>query len=113
MSTETDTEGGAGAESDAGAAAGAEEAHDNAEQEVVAVDAEDNEQGIVNRLEAHTGDGTRHRAFTVLVFDDSGTRTGTVPSPRIPTRVRPRRTPPASASPRSSGSRSRSTATSG
>jgi isopentenyl-diphosphate delta-isomerase len=43
--------------------------HENAAQQVVAVDAEDNEQEVVNRLEAHTGDGIRHRAFTVLVFD--------------------------------------------
>ena len=43
--------------------------HENATQEVVAVDAEDNELEVVNRLEAHTGDGIRHRAFTALVFD--------------------------------------------
>ena len=46
--------------------------HDNARQEVVAVDAEDNEVDIVNRLEAHTGEGTRHRAFTCLLFDEEG-----------------------------------------
>ena len=46
--------------------------HENAEQHVVAVDADDNEQGVVNRLEAHTGDGVRHRAFTSLVFDGDG-----------------------------------------
>ncbi len=45
-------------------------AHENAAEDVVAVDADDNEQGLVNRLEAHTGDGIRHRAFTVLVFDE-------------------------------------------
>jgi isopentenyl-diphosphate delta-isomerase len=49
------------------ASAGAE--HPNAGQDVIAVDSKDNEQGLVNRLEAHTGDGIRHRAFTVLVFD--------------------------------------------
>jgi isopentenyl-diphosphate delta-isomerase len=70
MSTETDTEGDTGVEADTGTDPDAETVHDNAEQEVVAVDAEDNEQGVVNRLEAHTGDGTRHRAFTVLVFDE-------------------------------------------
>ena len=43
--------------------------HENARQEVVAVDADDTEQGLVNRLDAHTGDGTRHRAFTALLFD--------------------------------------------
>ena len=68
MSTETDPDGGSGATEEGGDATDAE--HDNARQEVVAVDAEDNEQGVVNRLEAHTGDGTRHRAFTVLVFDE-------------------------------------------
>ncbi|MFC6903906.1 NUDIX hydrolase [Halalkalicoccus tibetensis] len=47
-----------------------EEPHENARQEVIAVDADDAEQGLVNRLEAHTGDGIRHRAFTALVFDN-------------------------------------------
>jgi isopentenyl-diphosphate delta-isomerase len=46
--------------------------HENARQEVVAVDADDNEEGTVNRLEAHTGDGIRHRAFTCLVFEEDG-----------------------------------------
>jgi isopentenyl-diphosphate delta-isomerase len=46
--------------------------HENAEQHVVAVDGDDNEQDIVNRLDAHTGDGIRHRAFTSLVFDGDG-----------------------------------------
>lgn len=46
-----------------------EETHANARQDVIAVDADDNAQGLVNRLEAHTGDGIRHRAFTALVFD--------------------------------------------
>jgi isopentenyl-diphosphate delta-isomerase len=46
-------------------------AHENARQDVVAVDADDNEEGIVNRLEAHTGGGVRHRAFTCLVFDEA------------------------------------------
>ncbi|WP_439027323.1 isopentenyl-diphosphate Delta-isomerase [Haloarchaeobius sp. DT45] len=44
--------------------------HKNAGQEVIAVDADDNEQGLVNRLDAHTGEGIRHRAFTSLVFDE-------------------------------------------
>jgi len=43
--------------------------HENAGQDVIAVDAEDNEQGMVNRLDAHTDDGIRHRAFTALLFD--------------------------------------------
>ncbi|MEF8840197.1 MAG: NUDIX domain-containing protein [Haloarculaceae archaeon] len=70
MSTETDPEDGAGVAADGVETTGAD--HDNARQEVVAVDAEDDEQGVVNRLEAHTGEGTRHRAFTVLVFDEEG-----------------------------------------
>jgi isopentenyl-diphosphate delta-isomerase len=49
-----------------------EERHENARQYVVAVDAADDEQGTVNRLDAHTGEGTRHRAFTSLVFDGEG-----------------------------------------
>lgn len=46
--------------------------HPNARQSVIAVDEEDTETGVVNRLEAHMGDGIRHRAFTVLVFDEAG-----------------------------------------
>jgi isopentenyl-diphosphate delta-isomerase len=46
--------------------------HANAAQDVVAVDADDNREGVVNRLEAHTGDGIRHRAFTTLLFDEDG-----------------------------------------
>ncbi|WP_330632310.1 NUDIX hydrolase [Halocatena halophila] len=46
--------------------------HENAAQNVVAVDGDDNPQEVVNRLTAHTGDGIRHRAFTALVFDGDG-----------------------------------------
>jgi len=46
--------------------------HENARQQVVAVDADDEERGLANRLDAHTGDGIRHRAFTALVFDTEG-----------------------------------------
>jgi len=46
--------------------------HENALQDVIAVDADDNPEGLVNRLDAHTGDGIRHRAFTSLVFDGEG-----------------------------------------
>jgi isopentenyl-diphosphate delta-isomerase len=49
-----------------------ESAHENARQEVIAVDGDDNEQGQVNRLDAHTGEGVRHRAFTTLLFDEGG-----------------------------------------
>ena len=48
------------------------EAHENALQDVIAVDSDDNRTGLVNRLDAHTGDGIRHRAFTCLVFDGDG-----------------------------------------
>jgi isopentenyl-diphosphate delta-isomerase len=51
-------------------AARTEETRRNAEKEVIAVDEDDTETGLENRLEAHTGDGIRHRAFTVLVFDE-------------------------------------------
>jgi isopentenyl-diphosphate delta-isomerase len=46
--------------------------HENAAQSVIVVDADDTEQGLANRLDAHTGDGTRHRAFTTLLFDGEG-----------------------------------------
>ena len=49
-----------------------ENQHENARQHVVAVDADDNARETVNRLDAHTGDGIRHRAFTSLVFDGDG-----------------------------------------
>ena len=53
-------------------AVGPDADHENARQEVIVVDENDREQGLANRLEAHTGDGIRHRAFTVLVFDRDG-----------------------------------------
>ncbi|PSP94512.1 isopentenyl-diphosphate delta-isomerase [Halobacteriales archaeon QS_4_62_28] len=46
--------------------------HENALQDVIAVDGNDESQGTVNRLDAHTGDGIRHRAFTALLFDEEG-----------------------------------------
>ena len=55
-----------------GGDANEEPAHENALQDVIAVDPDDEPQGTVNRLDAHTGDGIRHRAFTCLVFDDHG-----------------------------------------
>ncbi|WP_311171728.1 NUDIX hydrolase [Halobellus ordinarius] len=48
------------------------EVHENALQDVIAVDTDDNRTGLANRLDAHTGDGVRHRAFTCLVFDGEG-----------------------------------------
>jgi isopentenyl-diphosphate delta-isomerase len=53
-------------------AAGTGPDHPNAAQEVIAVDADDTEEGLVNRLDAHTGEGIRHRAFTTLLFDEAG-----------------------------------------
>ncbi len=53
-------------------AAGDGEPHKNAGQDVIAVDADDTELELVNRLDAHTGEGIRHRAFTCLVFDTEG-----------------------------------------
>jgi len=49
-----------------------DDTHENAAQDVIAVDADDNAEGLVNRLDAHTGDGIRHRAFTALLFDQDG-----------------------------------------
>lgn len=49
-----------------------DETAENARQHVVAVDENDEKQGIVNRLDAHTGDGVRHRAFTCILFDEDG-----------------------------------------
>ncbi|WP_435184683.1 NUDIX hydrolase [Halobellus sp. EA9] len=60
------------ADADAGGDAAAGEQHENALQDVIAVDEDDNRRGLVNRLDAHTGDGIRHRAFTCLVFDGEG-----------------------------------------
>jgi isopentenyl-diphosphate delta-isomerase len=45
--------------------------HENASQDVIAVDADDEPQELVNRLDAHTDDGIRHRAFTALLFDEN------------------------------------------
>jgi len=41
-------------------------------EQVVAVDADDDEVDLVDRLDAHTGDGIRHRAFTALIYDEEG-----------------------------------------
>jgi isopentenyl-diphosphate delta-isomerase len=59
-------------DSDPTGAVNEDAAHENAGQDVIAVDADDNEERLVNRLDAHTGDGIRHRAFTCLVFDGEG-----------------------------------------
>jgi isopentenyl-diphosphate delta-isomerase len=49
-----------------------DETAENARQDVIAVDADDTPEGTVNRLDAHTGDGVRHRAFTCMLFDEAG-----------------------------------------
>jgi len=49
-----------------------DETAENARQDVIAVDADDAPEGTVNRLEAHTGEGVRHRAFTCMLFDEEG-----------------------------------------
>jgi isopentenyl-diphosphate delta-isomerase len=73
MSADEGRSGGhADADADADADGESEPDHPNAAQDVIAVDADDEPQGTVNRLEAHTGDGIRHRAFTALVFDGDG-----------------------------------------
>ncbi len=69
MSTDDGTAGPAAGDADG---EGETEPHPNAEQTVIAVTEDDEREGLVNRLEAHTGDGTRHRAFTALVFDSQG-----------------------------------------
>jgi len=61
----------ANAGADAGEYARTAEEVENARQDVVAVDARDEPQGLVNRLDAHTGEGVRHRAFTCLLFDEA------------------------------------------
>lgn len=49
-----------------------DETTENARQDVIAVDADDTPEGTVNRLDAHTGEGVRHRAFTCMLFDEEG-----------------------------------------
>lgn len=52
-------------------AADVTDTHATADQQLVAVDGNDESDGLVKRLDAHTGDGTRHRAFTAMLFDES------------------------------------------
>ena len=51
----------AAAPGDPSGGADADADHETALQAVIAVDPDDAEQGTVNRLDAHTGDGIRHR----------------------------------------------------
>lgn len=45
-------------------------AHWDDEDEVVTVDADGNVTGAMERVQAHTGEGTLHQAFSVLLIDD-------------------------------------------
>ena len=40
--------------------------------ELILVDAEDNEIGTLDKAACHDGDGVLHRAFSLFVFDDAG-----------------------------------------
>ncbi len=40
--------------------------------EVVLVDERDNEIGLKEKVQAHLGEGSLHRAFTIFVFNDNG-----------------------------------------
>jgi isopentenyl-diphosphate delta-isomerase len=68
MSTPDATEGSAEGTATGDPASGAADGRER----VVAVDAEDEERELVDRLDAHTGDGIRHRAFTALIYDEEG-----------------------------------------
>ena len=39
-------------------------------EEVILVDAQDNQLGSMSKVDAHRGDGVLHRAFSILVFDE-------------------------------------------
>ena len=41
------------------------------DERIIAVEADDRIVGYPNKLEAHLGDGTLHRAFSILLFNDS------------------------------------------
>ena len=41
-------------------------------EELILVDADDNETGFLSKAEAHDGDGILHRAFSVFLFNDNG-----------------------------------------
>lgn len=41
-------------------------------ENVILVDEKDNEIGTLEKMEAHRGDGKRHRAFSILIFNDKG-----------------------------------------
>ena len=41
-------------------------------EELILVDADDNETGFLSKAECHDGDGQLHRAFSVFLFNDAG-----------------------------------------
>ncbi len=41
-------------------------------EELILVDAEDNETGYLSKADCHDGEGRLHRAFSVFLFNDSG-----------------------------------------
>ncbi len=40
--------------------------------DVILVDKDDNQIGMMEKVAAHSGDGSLHRAFTIFVFNDTG-----------------------------------------
>ena len=46
--------------------------HEVTEEELILVDEFDTEIGTASRRECHAGEGLRHRAFVVFLFDDDG-----------------------------------------
>ncbi len=42
------------------------------DEQLILVDREDREIGFVSKADAHDGDGTLHRAFSLFLFDDEG-----------------------------------------
>ena len=41
-------------------------------EELILVDADDNETGFLSKAECHDGHGRLHRAFSVFLFNDAG-----------------------------------------
>ncbi len=41
-------------------------------EQLILVDADDNETGFLSKAEAHDGDGVLHRAFSVFLFNENG-----------------------------------------
>ena len=41
-------------------------------EELILVDADDNETGFLSKADCHDGDGVLHRAFSLFLFNDEG-----------------------------------------